>query len=189
MFEGYHQPQHHVAMRDGLPVALRPTLLEEAESDWRNHPRYAGKARFFMNIHRQLIDGSAQLARALEQLSDTPESEVKDHLRAMNLLAGADHLISFAHRHHEIEDHGYFPQFIRLYPQLERALGLMDSDHDILETALHGAEAGLNTLKQGKVNRDTLMALHKDAKALNKVLERHIMDEEEVIIPIFLRHG
>lgn len=189
MFEGYDQPQHHVAMRDGLPAALRPTLLEEAASDWQAHPRYAGKARFFMNIHRQLIDGSAQLAAGLEQLSDAPESELRDRLRAMNLLAGADHLIQFAHRHHEIEDHGYFPQFVQAYPQLERALGLMDSDHDILESALHGAEAGLRTLGQGRVNRDAILSLHKDAKALNKVLTRHIADEEEVIIPIFLRHG
>ena len=66
----YHQLTHHVAMRDGLPSAIRPTLLEEAEQNWAQHPRFAGKARFFMNIHRQLLDGSDWLSEVVEGLLD-----------------------------------------------------------------------------------------------------------------------
>ena len=111
----------HVAMRDGLPSAIRPTLLEEAKADWRAHPRFAGKARFFMTIHRQLLDGADWLAETSEKLLDAPPGTLIDFANAESLGPRTEHLLTFAHGHHEIEDHGYFPQFQRLYPQLEPA--------------------------------------------------------------------
>ena len=184
----YQTAQHHVAMRDGLPSAIRPTLIEESESDWSQHPRFAGKARFFMGIHRNLLDGAATLARTLEGMLDRPEGDQADLIGDSNLLHGAKGLIRFAHGHHEIEDHGYFPQFIRLYPQLDRAMALLDGDHKVLDEALHGAEHALDALSMG-ASRDRVAALYTHAAALEKIMNRHITDEEEVIIPIFLRHG
>lgn len=185
----YQTPQYHVAMRDGLPSAIRPTLLEETETDWRQHPRYAGKARFFMNIHRNLLDGADSLHGALEQMLDLPTGDLGAAIRRSNLTDGATGLINFAHGHHEIEDHGYFPQFVRLYPQLERAMNLMDGDHKVLDEALHGAEHALDEIANSGASRDRIAGLYTHSAALKKVMHRHITDEEEVIIPIFLRHG
>ncbi len=183
-----HNLTHHVAMRDGLPNAIRPTLLEEAQQDCRAHPRYAGKARFFMNIHRQLLDGAGWLAQTVEDLLDTPGRELPEAITKSNLVLKTQRLLHFAHGHHEIEDHGYFPQFTRAYPQLEQALSLLDGDHRILDTTLNGVEAETKSLLHSP-NRDQLAKLQKHTAALNKILQRHIKDEEEVIFPIFLRHG
>lgn len=176
----------HVAMRDGLPLAIRPTLLEEAETDWRAHPRFAGKARFFMTIHRQLLDGADWLAATTEKLLDAPPRVLLESAQSADLVPNAARLLSFAHGHHEIEDHGYFPQFLRLYPQLDRAFGLLDGDHQVLDEALNGVETAM---KSATNSRDDMAALHRHAAALKKIMHRHITDEEEVIIPIFLRHG
>lgn len=176
----------HVAIRDGLPSAIRPTLLEEAEADWRTHPRYAGKARFFMTIHRKLLNGADWLAETAEKLMDTPPDTLSYIANASDLNGRASHLLSFAHGHHEIEDHGYFPQFVRLYPQLGEALSLLDGDHQILDEALTGVETALGQATQ---SRDDMAKLYRHTAALKKIMHRHITDEEEVIIPIFLRHG
>lgn len=72
-------------MRVGLPKAIRPTLLEEAEQDWKQHPRFAGKAQFFMNIHRRLLDGSDWLFEMVEQLLDVSEDTLKDRIAASGL--------------------------------------------------------------------------------------------------------
>lgn len=176
----------HVAMRDRLPLAIRPTLLEEAKSDWQKHPRFSGKAGFFMNIHRQLLDGADWLAAQSEQLLEVPESELRDHTNAIGLTAKTSRLLSFAHGHHEIEDHGYFPQFAQLCPQLDRALSLLDGDHHVLDETLQGVEAAVVRAGHG---RDQMARLHSQAAALKKIMHRHITDEEDVIIPIFLRHG
>lgn len=184
----YQAPTNHVAIRDGLPRAIRPTLLEQTKSDWQKHPRFAGKARFFMNIHRQLLDGTAQTARTLETMLDKPASVIADAVGQTGLINSGKHLIDFAHRHHEIEDHGYFPQFVQLYPGLERAIALLDGDHKVLDEALQGAEAGLDLLVQQGVSTDRIAELYKNVRALEKIMNRHIPDEEEIIIPIFLRH-
>lgn len=184
----YQQLTHHVAMRDGLPDVIRPTLLEEAKQDWWAHPRFAGKAQFFMNIHRQLLDGADWLATSTERLLDAHQSTLADQVASSSLMAQTSHLLHFAHGHHEIEDHDYFPQFIQLYPSLERAMTLLDGDHQILDEALQGTEASLASVAQNPT-RDGIAALHRNAAALKKIMHRHITDEEEVIIPIFLRHG
>lgn len=185
----YHLPHNHVAVRDGLPSALRPTLLEEAQGEWSKHPRFAGKARFFMNIHRQLLDGAKGMATTLEKLLDLPAQDAKTELQKSGLINRGRYLIQFAHGHHEIEDHGYFPQFIRLEPGLKRALDLMDRDHKVLDEALNGSERAMIALVQKGVTTDNLAAFYHHARALDKVMHRHITDEEDVIIPIFLRHG
>lgn len=176
----------HVAMRDGLPKAIRPTLLEEAEADWQANPRFAGKARFFMNIHRQLLNGSDWLAATAEKLLDAPSRDLIESALAADLAPNTLHFLSFAHGHHEIEDHGYFPQFRQLYPQLNDALNLLDGDHQVLDEALNGVEASVTSASK---SRDDIATLYRHAAALRKIMHRHITDEEEVIIPIFLRHG
>jgi len=188
MSDQYQQITHHVAMRDGLPSAIRQTLLEEAQSDWQSHPRFANKARFFMNIHRQLLDGADGLAHTTERLIDAPQSLLQDRIDASGVQQNAARLVHFAHGHHEIEDHGYFPQFIQLYPELERAMNLLDGDHQILDETLNGIEQSLNHIHH-KPTRDSVAELHRNAAALKTIMHRHITDEEDVIIPIFLRHG
>ena len=141
-----------------------------------------------MNLHRNLIDGTAQVARSLEKMLDAPDADLFTMSKRANLVDGTRHLINFAHGHHHIEDHGYFPQFIQLYPQLERVFDLMDGDHKVLDEALHGAEASLDHLDKARPTTDNLAKLYSHTHALEKIISRHIFDEEEVIIPIFLRH-
>lgn len=184
----YQQLSHHVAMRDGLPSAIRPTLLEETQQDWQAHPRFAGKAQFFMNIHRQLLDAADWLAQITEQLLDSPQSTLADQINASGIENRAGHLLHFARGHHEIEDHGYFPQFIKLYPNLEKAMALLDGDHLVLDETLNGTETGIAGIIRTP-KRDDVGLLYRNAAALKKIMHRHITDEEDVIIPIFLRHG
>ncbi|MCJ8322866.1 MAG: hemerythrin domain-containing protein [Rhizobiales bacterium] len=189
MLMDYQNPTFHVAKRDGLPRAIRQTLLEEAQTEWQKHPRYAGKARFFMNIHRQLIDGSLQLSSTLERVLDMNLTDAKTLIQQSQLVNHGRHLIQFAHGHHEIEDHGYFPQFERLYPGMDRAFRLLDGDHKILDEALENTKKSLDALVQHGISTDSTAKLYNHAHQLKKIMIRHIADEEEIIIPIFLRHG
>lgn len=189
MLLDYDLPEYHVSTRKGLPASVQETLLESTRSEWENHPKFSGKANFFMSIHRNLLDGAAQLSRGVEKLLDVPVSEVTDAVTQMNLLPFAKNLIGYAHHHHEIEDHNYFPQFRLMYPELNRGFTLLDSDHKILDAALDDTQVALNQLNDHTVTRDHLADLHAGGQALENILNRHIWDEEEVIIPIFLRHG
>jgi hypothetical protein len=189
MLPDYHLKENHVSKRSGLPADIRQTLLESTRSEWQNHPRYGGKAGFFMMIHRDLIDGAAKLNNTLERLLDIPKSDAGAAFNQMNVLPFSRRLIGFAHHHHEIEDHAYFPQFVHLHPEMNRGLALLDGDHKVLDAALADTQKALDNLASSEITRDQLSALYAGAQSLQAILERHIWDEEEIIIPILLRHG
>ncbi|MHA1547349.1 MAG: hemerythrin domain-containing protein [Alphaproteobacteria bacterium] len=185
----YDTAENHVGRRDGLPAAIRPSLLPISRDAWRDHPRFRGHARFLMHIHRQLLGGAGHLNQGFEELMETPDGELKDALDQSSLVGSADHLIRFAHAHHAIEDHEFFPQIALLYPKLATALALLDGDHRILEAALDSTDSALQDMTADAVTHDRIAALHEGARALDKILNRHIWDEEEIVIPVLLEHG
>ena len=76
-----------------------------------------------------------------------------------------------------------------MYPELNRGFTLLDGDHKIVNAALDDTQEALAKLGDSPISYDQLAALHKGNKKLEDILNRHIWDEEEIIIPIFLRHG
>jgi hypothetical protein len=188
MFD-YSTTDNHILKRDGLPSIIRETLLESTRNEWSAHPRFRGKASFFMNIHRDLINGAAQLSADIEALLDIPEGELAENGAFSNLVNFGGRLISFAHHHHEIEDHGYFPQLRLIYPNMDRAMTLLDGDHKILDAALNDTNDALHQITHAPMARDRIAQLHRGSKAVESILNRHIWDEEEIIIPIFLKHS
>jgi hypothetical protein len=182
----YAAPENNIIRRGALSPRMRRTLLESTREDWPEHPRFGGKASFFLNIHGNLLNGAGHLAGGLEALLDAPASEVQDALEASRLKRLGSDLIAFAHHHHEIEDRYYFPQFTRVFPAMEHAIALLDGDHRVLEEALNDTEKGLDALRTRPVDRDAIARVYKGSRALEKIISRHLWDEEEIIVPIFL---
>lgn len=117
---------------------------------------------------------------------DEAESNLDDAVNAERLKEVGVNVINFAHHHHEIEDHNYFPQFVNLCPNVEHAISLLDSDHRVLEEALHDTEQALNHLQNQTTDRDAIARAYNGYQALQSVFERHLWDEEEIIVPILL---
>jgi len=189
MLLSYTLPEYHVSGRKGLPTSIQETLLESTRSEWEKHPRFAGKASFFMTIHRDLLEGVEKLERGTEQLLALPPADISETIKRMNLLPFSKQLIGLAHHHHEIEDRGYFPQFELMYPELKRGFSLLYNDHKIIDASLDNFQVAVDKLRGTVVTRDHVAELYSASQGLNNILNRHIWDEEEVIIPIFLRLG
>ncbi|MEM7127689.1 MAG: hemerythrin domain-containing protein [Chloroflexota bacterium] len=182
----YNALENHVQRRSQLSPDIRKTLLECERAQWPSHPRYGGKAAFFLNIHGGLLNNTTHLVHALQRLLDEPASIVPDAFAASNLTRLSSNIISLAHGHHHMEDEYYFPAFRRIMPGIDHAIALLDGDHRVLEKALHKTESTMNALRAGAVHRDGLAQALSGAKLLEKIIGRHLYDEEEIIIPIFL---
>lgn len=76
MYLDYDHPEYSVHLRESLPASVKKTLLESTRAEWKDHPRFGGKANFFMTIHRDLLNGAAQLTHSVEQLLDVPINAV-----------------------------------------------------------------------------------------------------------------
>ncbi|NRB40851.1 MAG: hemerythrin domain-containing protein [Pseudomonadales bacterium] len=182
----YTAPQWQVDIRQQLPDVIQNQLLGIERHSWSEHARYAGKAQFFINYHRDLLATAAYIEQALQSLLDS-SLQAFSSMQLQSLLSATHYLIERTQNHHQIEDHAYFPQFRRIMPSLGTGIDLLDQDHKLLDAALHELDVMMqNLLKLALVSRQQLSVFFDKIRHLQKILQRHLYDEEEVIIPLFL---
>jgi hemerythrin-like domain-containing protein len=96
--------------------------------------------------------------------------------------------------HHHIEDHHYFPVFMRAEPRLKRGFDILDSDHHILHEALENnadsARKFLVALQNGRDQaRQEADSYTAQTEELVAMMLRHLEDEEDLIVPVILDQG
>ena len=95
------------------------------------------------------------------------------------------------HQHHGVEDEGFFPEFIRMYPQLQAGFEILGRDHVRLDALLDKLQVQNDTLARSNVEDKVLAAqLHQTLVEATDLLSQHLTDEEDLVIPILgLRQG
>ena len=171
-----------LAQRTGLPDTLRVLLNDLPRARWQAHPDFGGLVRFWLDRHgmfRQLTDLLTQYSQAAVDRALDPQA-----YRARLSRFGAM-LVQNLHGHHQIEDHQYFPQLVALEPRLQRGFDILDSDHHDLDALLaRFTEAANATLRGGEAGE-----MLKTVQAFTPFLDRHLTDEEDLIVPVILKHG
>lgn len=185
----YDAPENDLRRRTALSGALRRHLVALDREDWAGHPRYGGLPAFWMGVHASLRDGSRQLVGGLEALADVAAGAVPEAVAGSRIVDLGDDLIAVTHHHHQVEDGHYFPMFIRAVPALRDPLLLLDGDHRVLAEAIAGTEAALRRLRRPGADRDAVAGALGPSRELGRILERHLHDEEEVVIPLLLQAG
>lgn len=187
MFENYESPQHHLAKRTGLTEELRKLLFETPKEQWGSHDNYWRGADMWQGIHRSLVHESGVFVTGLEKLIDLPKGEMAAALLLNNVRHIGGHLVGHAHVHHHVEDDHYFPRFKEVFPQLGRPIDLLDCDHRVLEETLDAVENRVRSLQAETADRDRVAAALDDARKLDRILNRHLADEEDIVIPALLK--
>lgn len=169
--------------RDGLPEALKELLRDYPRSDWRQDRNFAGLVEFWLDRHmmfRRLCDTLRNDAEALVDGDMAPE-RMQGRLSRYGGL-----LVQQLHGHHQIEDLHYFPVLSRRESALERGFEILDRDHHALDDLLGRFTGSANAILQGGGDpgrfRDELVAFE-------GFLSRHLEDEEDLIVPVILKHG
>ena len=168
--------------RARLPDALRVLVEAYPRAQWETHENFGELVRFWMQRHmmfRQLID----LLRQDAQRFTDRQIDFETYAPRLSHYAGT--LLNELHGHHQIEDHHYFPKLITLDARLERGFDLLESDHDAMDGLLHGMANGANAVLQGGEGGAFLDQL----KGFGDLLERHLTDEEDIVVPVILDTG
>jgi len=186
-FADYAAKQNHVETRVGLSNDLRELLFAIPPNEWPDHINYDGTAAFWQAVHRSLLAESDALAGGLEQLTDMTPGDMQSGLLMNDMRHLGRHLLGHAHTHHHVEDHSYFPRFVERFPRLSAAIDLFDSDHRALEETLDSIGRHIEGFNAGKTSRDEIGAALGDARKLNRILKRHLADEEDIVIPALLQ--
>lgn len=172
-----------------LPDALRVLLADFPRETWEGHRHFTGLVEFWLDRH-------LMFRRLMELLTQETESLLDggDPARfgaALPRYGGM--LLQQLHGHHQIEDAHYFPILEQKAPEIARGFHLMEADHQQLDPALQDfadtANAALGRIAEGGNAKDATAPFATSLQGLGKLLDRHLTDEEELVVPVVLKLG
>ncbi len=180
-----------LATRPGLPEDLRYLLGAYPRRIWGDHPNFGPVTRFYLDRHAMFREAMSVMQRLTDEALDgarPPEAWSHDFGR----IAGF--FLNQLHEHHHIEDIHYFPALVRMEPGLKRGSDILDifgsTIHDALDRFQDGAAEALRALQAAPADPKRPMAdIGGELTRMDRLLVRHLFDEEELVIPTMLHRG
>ena len=180
-----------LADRVGWPDDLRVLYQRFPREMWEGHENLGDVTQFWLARHAMFRALVRTMARA--------------HQSYLNQSVGADGLLKVLkpraklfieqfHIHQRIEEEIFFPRFSAFDHRFAHGFDVLEADHDVLHDQL--VELQLRTIKLEKALTD----LTDDPRPLversqctiermRALLQRHLLDEEELAVPMILHHG
>lgn len=179
-----------LANRTGLPDALRVLLQEHPRDGWTGHANFDGLVRFWLDRHMMFRKLTATLRSESEAVLDGRTDPRKFGTRLVRL---GGMFVQELHGHHQIEDMHYFPPLSAAEPSIARGFEILDRDHHAIDGHLgafaEDANAVLRAVAEAADHRSAAGRFLERTNRLDGFLDRHLIDEEELIVPVILRHG
>lgn len=176
-------------VRGGLPEDLRFLLKSCPRDGWRDHANFDGLTEFWLQRHR----GFRELLSRIRGETDSVLEKALDAAtfgRRLHRYAGL--FVGQLHEHHSVEDVHYFPLLLQCDRRLARGFEILDRDHTVLDGELHRFTEDTNTIlgasQAGSLENDALNRFRDGVSAFEGLLDRHLTDEEEIVIPVILEH-
>lgn len=176
--------------RTALPDPLRRLLAEFPREGWEAHGNFGGLVAFWMDRHLAFRRMTGDMRRQTEALID---GRVDPQVFAGWLSRQGGRFLDHLHGHHQIEDAHFFPMLALAEPVLARGFDLLEADHQAIDRHLAGFVTAANHLLTGWQDKTLLVpaagAFLGSVAGIAALLDRHLTDEEELVVPVILRHG
>lgn len=182
--------QYDITTRTGLPPEMQTLLRELPRDGWQEHPHFARSISNWMGAHGMF-----------RQLGDLVREDTESYLNgdedpqryAARLAHFGSLLVRNLHGHHGWEDRSFFPDLEAADSRFSRGLEMLETDHVALDALLERFTRGGNRVVQlAQLDpdqiRDEAGGLHGIATEITGFLNRHLTDEEDLVVPILLHH-
>ena len=171
-----------------LPDALRILVEKYPRESWEGHTNFGQMVQFWLQRHvmfRRLIAMMQEDMTALEAKNLDPNQYRHRFAKLGNTFVGELHM------HHNVEDQHYFPRLQKLETSLIRGFEILDADHHAIDAHLENFTGQANsTLKASDEDLiEGANKLHDQLLSVEGFLNRHLTDEEELVVPIVLKHA
>ena len=172
--------------RSGLPDTLRILVEKYPRNLWESHHNFDALTRFWLERHLAFRDLLARIDSQTQAFLDDRQDHRRYASQSAQLIG---HLLNDLHGHHQIEDTHYFPKLAALDPHLDAGFALLDGDHQALDGHIHGLADATNAMLrvlQAKSDKRAVADLHQRVQDFARFIDRHLIDEEELVIPAIL---
>ncbi|QMU59261.1 MAG: hemerythrin domain-containing protein [Boseongicola sp.] len=180
-----------LTVRQGaLPDDMRTLLRDYPRDAWPDHPNFAASIRNWMGAHdmfRQL----AELVRADTELYLDKTRSPEEFAARLSYFGNL--MVRNLHGHHGWEDHSFFPELSAADPRFDDGLETLESDHlaldDVLDRFTRRGNRVVKLIHLDEAQaKEEAGGLHDTATEIEGFLGRHLVDEEDLVVPILLHH-
>jgi len=140
----------------------------------KEHPIEVRDMAIVHRLFRQAYDEAARLVRADPTPSPGRVTFLADHI---------DLVLGGLHSHHRDEDELLYPKLIKRVPEQAPMTEQVEHEHQVIATALDAASAACATWRQ-RPTVETGEALAAALDHLNEVVQPHLDDEEQKVVPL-----
>jgi len=177
--------------RNSLPDDLRFLVEKYPRDEWQVHANIHGMANMWLQRHDMFRELGGILSSAI---ADYREGRKTAREFAQFFAPRLNFFLGNLDGHHNIEDHQYFPVFARAEPRLKRGFEILDLDHHTIHEGLEANAETANAFLKALEGNDDAQRRAADQYAdantrLVAMLDRHLADEEDLIIPLILEKG
>lgn len=176
--------------RDRLPDALRVLMEDYPRHSWEHDPGFHGLISFWLERHLMFRKIVAQMQSDTEKFLN---QDLSAKVYAGHLSRYGGMFVQELHGHHTIEDQHYFPKLIDLDSRISRGFDILDKDHHAIDGHLNAfvtsANGVLQNIEAPQKLKPAADALHRQLRGLEGLLNRHLVDEEELVVPVVLKYG
>lgn len=176
--------------RAALPDALRVLLAEYPKDGWQSDPGFGGLVQFWLERHMMFRQLLGMLQDEAAELLDR-KADPATYCRRLQRFGGM--FVDQLHGHHTIEDTQYFPKLTALDARVSSGFAILDRDHHTIDGHLQGFVSAANSVLTARNDRSALQdatgAFAGKLGTLHRLLDRHLIDEEELVVPIVLKYG
>jgi iron-sulfur cluster repair protein YtfE (RIC family) len=183
-------PELSLANREALPDALHVLLREYPRESWQSDPGFNNLIAFWLDRHLMFRRLMAEMRKGTEALLDAKMQA--NHFGGMVSRYGGM-FVQQLHGHHTIEDQHYFPLLVTKDARIEKGFAILDKDHHDLDEYLSDFVTRANEVIGVTGDRTKLQnaagGFQEELVRLERLLDRHLIDEEDLIVPVILRYG
>jgi len=183
-------PELRLANRSALPDALGVLLREYPRGEWRADPGFNDLIAFWLDRHMMFRRLMSEMRNGTEMLLDR-KLEAEPFAGMVSRYGGM--FVQQLHGHHMIEDQHYFPKLVTKDSRIEKGFEILDKDHHDLDGYLADFVSRANEVLGLRAERSRLQDaaghFQGELARLEGLLDRHLVDEEDLIVPVILRYG
>jgi hemerythrin-like domain-containing protein len=177
-----------LATREGLPPEYRLLLADYPRDGWPAHRDFNGLAAFWLDRHLGFRRVMGLLQTDADALIDR---RIDPQIWGQRLVRLGSGFLGDLVGHHQIEDDAYFPKLAALEPRIARGFEVLDRDHHALHDLIDRFAKGANhALAQtgDEARHKAATAFRTDLASFERMLARHLEDEEDLVLPVVLKH-